>query len=470
LSVGLQRSQVSDVDLICRDDSGPPDDVARKPSPGLRTLGRNSIWGSAGAICAVALRVAESLIIARVLGPSGLGLYVLILAFPEAIQQLADSRTREAVPKFLGDALEHGDGPRAIAVMKLLWAVDVALSLAAFLIVAGTSALAARVIMHDATAAPLVVLYASGKLIASLRAVAGSVLRTMDRFRAAFFASLAGELARLLFLVFALLGGYGLTGAVFAIVLSEVASTAVLGGTALAAFLPSHWSERRTRVSTLGSKRRDILSFLLFTNLSATAAMASSKVDVLLIGALTSTTTVGTYKLAVQLGMAVLLISDPIQVALYPQVARALSSGRAREVRHLIGRLTRLLTAVVLPVSIAAIFAAGPLVELTLGPSYARATVPAVVLLWLVAPSAVLCWGRPLMLSTGQARRLFRYYLTGVGVQFVLLSTLVRPLGSLGGVLALGVGYLVIAALQMGFVVRSGVLRGDMIRARGGSG
>lgn len=435
-------------------------DDAAGASDGLKKLRKNSTWVAAAQMLVVALRAVESVVVARYLGPASFGLYVLVLAFPDAVRNLADSRTREAVPKFLGEALERDDRQQAVAVMKLLWLVDGSMSFVAFAIVAIAAPFAAREFMHAPEVAPLVILYGAGNFVGALRGPAGSLLRTMDRFALGFWTAISTSLVRFGSLVVALLGGLGLKGLVVALAISEGLGTAILVGAALAVFVPSHWDARHARIKLLGTRLRSMLSFLVFTNLSLTVVMLGGKVDVLIIGAMTSATTAGTYKLAVQMGTMVLLISDPIQAALYPQVARALSQGRVAEIRHMLARLMQVLGVAVVAVCGAALVAAEPLVRWLLGPDYAAAARPATVLLWMLGPSVVCFWARCVMLSAGESKRLFRYFLVGALVQLGLLVVLIRPAGVLGAVVSLGMNYLTVVLLQLGHVWRSRVLRG----------
>ena len=399
-------------------------------------------------------RLVEIGILARYLSPSRLGVFLLIVAFPEAVQQLLDCRIQEALTKYLSGFLATGQRAKAVSLLKFLWLVDVAISAVAFAIVFATAGVAARYLVDDPTLAGLMIVYAAGIVFMTLDAASPTVLRVLGRFDLSFVVGSGHALIRLALIIAMALAGAGIAGFVWAATIAAVIATVVSGAVTAIVLKPLLWDERRSPVSALRGGLREIARFLVNTNLVGTMKLASSKLDTLVVGLLAGPSTVSLYRVAVQLGTAPLNFSDPLFAVVYPTFARLESGGRLDEIRAVARRITIGLAAFVLPVALVAVLLADPFVTLVAGDGFRDAAAPFVVVLAAVAPAVILFWMRATILSLGQAGALFRMVAAATAVQLVTLFALVPAFGATGAALSMAAMLLTVVALQVIYLRR----------------
>ena len=92
----------------------------------------------------------------------------------------------------LGGFLARDEKDEAVAVVKLLWIVDVCVVSLAFVIVFVTAPLVAPHLTDDPSSTELMRVYAAAMLLGGLDATAGSILRVFDRFRLSFLTGACG--------------------------------------------------------------------------------------------------------------------------------------------------------------------------------------------------------------------------------------------------------------------------------------
>jgi O-antigen/teichoic acid export membrane protein len=420
--------------------------------PAVRQVVKNSGWSFAAVAVFTVAVFAETVVLARYLSPAEYGVLLLIIAFPEAVQQIFDFRIREAMTKYLGGFLAQGERDKAVAVVKLLWLIDVIVVALAFLVVFATAGLAARVIVHRPDVAHLMVLYSGGLVLAGFDSASGSVLRVLDRFRLSFLGATVGAVARLggVFTVVAL--GGGLEAFILARIAAEACGTAVLGGLALRELAREAWSQRRAPIRLLRGQLREIGWFLVNTNLAGGVRAISTKLDTVLVGALAGPTTVSVYKIGIQFGTAPLLLSDALFTAVFPTFARLMPAGKIREMREVARRTSMLIAGCVLPACIVFAFVGPTLIGGIFGESYTGAALPATLCLAGVAGYVVFFWTQPLILTAGYPGAFLRLITAATIVQFALLAALVPHFGAAGAAAALGVMYLIAVVLALAFI------------------
>jgi len=424
-------------------------------------LVRNSAWAVASsAVIALAI-LAETIILARYLEPEELGVLLLVIAFPEAVQQLLDFRIKDAMTKYLSEFLTHDRPAHAVALVKMLWVIDVAVGALALAIVLATAGLASNLFVDDPDASRLMSIYAIGMFFACLDSAAGSVLRVMDRFGLAFAAGTSGIAGRLSLVVLVVALGGGLEAIVWARVGGEVLLALLQGAASFAVLLPLLRRQGRAPIAVLGERRREIRSFLFHTNLTGVARMASAKLDTLLVGALASPAIVSFYKLGMQFGKAPALATDALHVALFPSFARDFAQGRMRQIRDTARTASVLVAAIMLPVLVLGGLFGEELIVALAGDAFRDAATPMFLCLLGITPFVVFFWVPPLLLTTGHSGVLLRTVIAGVVVQLVALVLLVPGLDASGAALGFALGSTLSVGLGLGYVLRERLLSAD---------
>jgi O-antigen/teichoic acid export membrane protein len=425
----------------------------------LRRLWRDTSWTSGSAIAATLLVFAESILLARYLGAAVLGLFVLVRAYPEAVQQVLDCRTRETTVKYLGEYVTLSQRDRAAALVRLIWRVDVLAGLIAMAIVLATASVAARHIVHDATTTSLLAVYAVSQFVGTLDSASGSIIRVFERFRLASILGTCHSTVRFVgVLVVVLLGGR-VAALVYMLVGVEVCYTLLATALALS-ILRRHIGFRiRGTTAAVRDRRTEILRFLLNTNIAGTLKMGAEKLLVVLVGALGGAPVAAQYKIATQAGSSIMLLSDPLYQVIYPTLSRLAAHGEWDTMFGGIKKLQRTVYLVALPVALAVTGLMVPLLPRIFGSGFKGALVPGILVLWGVMPNVLFFWRRPLLLSLGQSGRLTAYLTIALALELLLAGLLIQPLGALGAAIGIFAMWWAYAALEMLLVIRQRRMR-----------
>lgn len=426
----------------------------------FRSLWKNASWTSGSLIVTTALLLLETIVVARVLGATGLGLFVLIRAYPEAIQQVLDCRTRETMVKYLGEFVALDDRDRASAVVRLVWLVDAAAGLIATTLVLGTASLAARYIVHDASTAGLIALYSLSQFFGTLDSASGSVLRVFDRFRLASMMGAWQSVGRFVGIGVVLLLGGGIAGLVGVLVAVEVVYT--VSATFITLRVLRRRIDFRVRggMSVLETRRSEILKFLLHTNIAGTLKMSSDKLVTLIVGGVGGAGTAAIYKVASQAGSALMLFSDPFYSVIYPSLSQMVAREEWDGIFAGLRKLQRITLSVAIPGAFLASVAMTFLIPMVYGGEFRPAVLPGIVILWGMLPNVAFFWLRPLLLSLHEAGRLVNYRAIASSLQLVATLALVRPAGAVGAAFSLLIMQWLYAVLEMRLV---GIRRRELL-------
>lgn len=424
----------------------------------MRRLAQRSGWQLASVVVTTISVFGETILLARYLGPELFGVFLLVVAFPEAVMQVLDLRVTDAMNRYVGEAFEHDERPRAVSLLKLFWLLDIAVGLACLLIVLVAAGPVAELLTGDADNGSLMVIFSLGLLLGTLDSASGTVLRLLDRFRLVFIASSLGQLSRFALVAVAVIAGGDLEAIVWARVAAEVLLTVFVGGATLVLLKRMLWPHRRSPISALRGERRQILSFLGSTNLTSSLKMASTKLDTMLLGALASPATVAIYRFAFQFARAPLLISDALYTSVFPTFARAAAGGRRDEIRNIALSTTRILSATILPAALVAALFGEQILSLVGGERYGSGGLVFALCVLAVLPYAVLFWLRPLILTAGHAGKLLRIQAVGTAVQLGLLVALVPSLEEEGAAIALLAANVLVVGQQVAVARRHRLL------------
>ncbi len=421
-------------------------------------LARNSTWalGSAGVV-AVAVFL-ETIILARHLGAEELGILLLVLAYPEAVQQLLDFRLRDAMTKYLAEFMTRRRYREAVALVKLLWVIDVGVALLALLIVVATAGFAADLFVAEPHTAHLMRIYAIGVFVSSLDSASGPVLRVMDRFGLAFLTGAFAYAGRLGLIV----GVVALEGSLEALVWARVAGELLLAllliGAAVLVLRPFLWTERRAPMSLLKNRSHEIRNFLLSTNLTGVVRLAATKLDTLLVGLLASPSTVSTYKVALQFSKAPLLISDSLHVAIFPAFARDFARGAVGRMREMARRSSIVVAALSLPIVLVVGLEGDTIIAALLGDSFRDAGTALLICLLGVIPQVAFFWLYPLLLTTGYASTFLKLATVATVAQLVAIVVLVPPFGAAGAAAGFALNLTMVVTLGLRVVYKQRIL------------
>lgn len=394
---------------------------------------RNAGKLAAGGVVVLVLGVAQAVLVARALGPRDFGLAALILSFPALVFTFFDAQAAEAVVKYLGRFVTTGERGKALAVPKLAYAVDGALALVGFALVAASSSWVADGLLHSSDYAGLLVLVAAAQVVAAPADTSRAILTSFDRFSGVAWVQAGAATARFALVVVLLGNGGGIGAFVVASCAGTVIESVLIGwlaNRALRTALGGNWWAGR--VADVRDSVREMGRFLLYTDLTSLVAVFIKQADIVILGMVAGPVQAGYYRLARSLAAPATSVITSLQAVLYPQVARLVAGAdgaalmrRARRWCVLAGLPLAALSLLVFPF-------VPEVIRLLSGDEFVGATASAQ---WLLAGSAFVLaffWLRPIQLATGQVRFMF---LNGVAlgvVSVVAFFVLGGPFGAAG--------------------------------------
>lgn len=285
------------------------------PRDHLTGLARGGVLNIVGALCSQASLLLITVLIARVLSTQDVGRYALCFAMVSLLGLLSLAGFRAALTRFVAMYVADSDAARIRGTIRLGMRISVFSSMVFGL----TLALLAEPVAHAfgdpglATGIRLSGLSLPAMTITDAALSATQGWRTMRPF------TLIGRIfepgLRLVLTAGALLMGWGLTGAFWALFIGSWSAT-VLALLSLRRFL------RRTERAKPVYMVRPIFSFSMVSWASSLATAGLLWADTLILGQMTSTADVGVYTVATRLVTLSVFVMAPINAAFAPQIAR----------------------------------------------------------------------------------------------------------------------------------------------------
>jgi O-antigen/teichoic acid export membrane protein len=267
--------------------------------------------------------MAQSILIARLLGVEGFGIFGTITMFTSVINKFASFRMGELVIKYVGHYSEHSDQPRAAAIFKLAVILEMSASIIAFILIYLLAPVGARFLAKDASMANLFIIYGLIVLANLVAESSTGLLQIYDRFRSIAATNLIQSLANLLFVTMA----YVMHGNLLSILLAYLASKAV-GAISLTglAFIEAYrrWGKSwwNSPLNLLKHQTKELFHFAISTNLSASLNLINKDSELLWVSYFRSPLETGYYKLALSLANMVEMPVIPLPQATYPELSR----------------------------------------------------------------------------------------------------------------------------------------------------
>lgn len=329
----------------------------------------------------------------RVLGPRDYGVLILVHTFAITIGSIIEFPGWHAVVRFGAQAMEAGDQPRLIRLLRFTGLIEAVGGVCSVL----TAALLAPWIGPRLGWSPTALAFAlpySFAVLATIRATPAGYLQLVGRFDLIGIHNLVSPTIRLIGAAGIALFGGGLHA--FLIVwltaaLAEWVAMWALGILVARKQLPG--------VRLLGSPRGavgenpGIRRFMLGSNADLTFGDLAPRIAPLVVGWVMGPVATGLYSVAQR---ATVIISQPAQLlgqAAYAELARLLAGGGdGAAIRHALIRMVGIALCIAIPALMVIAVTAYPLARLIGGPAFAGA---GVIILWLAVARAVLLVGPP---------------------------------------------------------------------------
>ena len=309
---------------------------------------------------------------ARKLGPAGLGVFALIQSFIIIIDRLINFQSWQAIVKFGADSLKQGKKDELNSLAKFCTLLDAATAFIGTLI----SIIIVCIIgkwkgWQQETIYAAVVF--SFYILFDLQGTPIGLLRLFNKFKFISAAAIAGAFTKLILAVFA----YIFFGSLAAFAIVWVAAWLV--ESAFLFFAAWRQINKETGGKFLKIKSGDaagnkkLWKFVLSTNLNLSVSLAAKEADILIVGAVLGATATGLYKIAKQFTAVLLNLIEPIQQAVYPELAHLAAEKRFPEMKRIVVRTAAITGGIVMAIWLAFIPAGRWILSIAAGKEYVQA-------------------------------------------------------------------------------------------------
>lgn len=424
---------------MLRASDGPPDERERRP------LLTGASLSAAAQVCTALTGALVGLLLARTLGPAGLGSYNLLVSLM-VLLVAAGTCGVDFGASFLVSRREWGpaEAARQIQVGALI------LGIAAFLLGCGAFAAGRSTIFTHLEASDVLLLLSCLPFAISMQITAALAV-AVERYELA-AAGPALQSVISLGLVAILASSFGLTGAVGGFVASYVLMSIGLAWRMTRSLGPGPRDWLRSMVKTLRLAAR----FGFGVSLTNALGQLVQRIDLFVLSAFVTAATLGRYSLAFGLTSVQLLLPRALGQVILPRVASLGPGGQADQravakkgLRHavILTTCTGLVMAALLPLV--------PLVygsDFTLTVYLAEALVPGVAVAGLTSVTA------PLLVAHGHPRDVTALGIAGLGIACCFYAALIPSFGAWGAAVASTVSYVILGSLYAWALRRRGVV------------
>lgn len=400
----------------------------------FRRMGRNLVWLLGGRGFQAVASLVYLGVAARTLGPRGFGEFSLILAYGQAIANVAQLQSWQTVIRYGMIHLASGASQRLARLLGFTTLLDfvgaalgAAIALLAVPLVAGW--------LHWNPAEQGRAAWFGVALLLSIGATPTGMLRLVDRFDLITYVQAVGPSVRLAGSLIAWATGAGVDAFLIAWAAAALAQHAATWGTALAcsrlpiAFGPAAWRAAH-------SENQGIWSFMITTNAAGTVSLLTEQLATLAVGGAVGATAAGGYRIAARIARA---LARPIQIAariIYPEMARLHARADLATLDHVMARVSRYALALAAAVIVIGV-AGGPwLIRLLAGSAYDFAYATLAILAVGVAIDLSGFALEPLLVAHGRAATILRIRLVGAALFTVLLFALLPMLDATAAAIA----------------------------------
>jgi O-antigen/teichoic acid export membrane protein len=398
--------------------------------------------------------VAQIALVTHLLGLAAYGRLALVMSIVVLVGQFFDVRVGTAETTFGAERIESRDWEGAAGVFRFGYSIDALTGVLGFVVVACAAPLVGPSLIGSG-GTELILLYGLTLLVSTVDDSSATVLRLLGRFRllAGYMAGL--EAARVAAVGIALGIDRSLSSVLVALVLYDIAGALVNFVVANHAFSRASGRLFLGQSSEPFIEKRAMFRTIFHTNVVSYARIAQVQLPTLLLGALTSTSQVGLYKVGTAAGAIVGRVIDPVYAAVLPRLSRLWSTRKRREIACLLRDATPIAAGVVGVTFLLLVIFRSPVLRL-IGGSDAVAAAPVLVLVGAgYAVSGIFFWNTSLLFAAGRSGIVSLVALSSAVIQVVLLVPLTIAFEATGAALALCVSLVVSNLLASALAVRA---------------
>ena len=363
------------------------------------------------------------IVVARVLSPSEVGSFSLLLMVMAVFNTLTLLALNNAVIKYVSESLGRGDEEKAWACSVKAFKLILSVAVPAL----GACLLASPLLFSYVGVGSLEVsTIVASAFVLDLTSYYGAIMYGYRMFKQVSAQNILYTLStRFLGLSLAFLG-LKVLGLSLGFLMGSLATLAysllVLRG--------------RAGRSKEGFSSSKLLRFSMPIYGANVIGLLQSWLDVAILSSVAGLSATGTYYIAIASVAPLSILWAPLSSALFPTLSWMNGSGDRGQVLEVCKRALRIATAIVLPLSVALASVSETALSIAYGRAYAEASLAFTVLASLSILSAYASIYGSELQALGRTRPMFLAGAASTAVYIVLLATITKPLGQVGAALA----------------------------------
>jgi len=403
---------------------------------------------------AYGLSLVQNIMATRLLGPAGLGLISVVMAFSSTVNSILSFRMGELVVRYGGEYLTQQKKEQASALLKAASITEAAVSLLAFLAVLVTAKLAEIYSAKTPDTAWMFMLFAINLLANFNTETSTGILQITGKIK------LQGtvNLIQAVITTIIIAGAFFFNGSIITVLIAYLVGKSITGlglfllaQTQLKEKLGSGWWT--TPVSALMAQR-EVFRFAFSSNISATIIKLFRESEPIWVSFFLNTTAVGYYRVALSLIHILSVPADPLIATTFPEINALAAEKKWKRLKGFLKKITTFSFAYNLAIGMGLFFWGRWIILIYSGEKYLDAYPALIALAVGLVFNYTLFWNRPLLLALGLPE--FPIYATlAAGVIKLALSFWLVPMYGVvaaGGLLSFyyiaSVGAMVIRGLQ----------------------
>ena len=343
-----------------------------KPNSEKKNFLKDTSWLFSGEMGRSVFAGLETIVLARFLGLEQFGVFALVISFVGIVNGLIDFNIQEPAVKYVGMYRERKDREKTLSFIKFFYLLDFLSGAVAFVAAVLLAGVANEFFIKSEGAVELVVIYSFYLLVVTVNRNSQSLLVVFQRFDTSSALTVAAVGIRFVFVVAALVLGFGIKGVLVAYVAAGFVSFLLLQffvNRMLRAESMSGWF-----FAGLGGVRdeiREVMSFALSSTYSLFVSnVFSNNVPILVLGNLFGREVSGLYKTAAVFSKIIGRVVIPFTGALYPALVRLEEQHSYADFRKVISYSTKLLLKIAVPVGVVSFIFADEIINIFFGAEY----------------------------------------------------------------------------------------------------
>lgn len=343
---------------------------------------------AAGVISLVYIAIA-----ARVLGPEGYGILVLINYYAMFVGGLIAFPGWHAIVRYGVLALADGDEAKLIRLLRFVGAIEIAIGVLAVCIAALLAPIVGGYLGWNAQTQMLAIPY-SLAVLATVRATPGGYLQILRRFDILGAHNIITPIMRLIGTLIVVAFGWGLNGFIIAWLIAALTEGISLWLVGIY-FARRHMADQPLlgKVTDIRKEHPGLLRFTISANADIMLSELVNRITPLVMGWVLGPAAAGLYSIAHR---TTVVIAQPAQIlgqAAYAELAKLVAVGASgKNIRHALMRCVGISVLAALPILLVLTFFSKQISILIAGPAFAAA---ASVMIWLALARVLALSGPP---------------------------------------------------------------------------